>query len=104
MRGRGPRVTRQRRRENAARHLAAAAVSKTLVTAATWRVERSPRAFLERHAGGARFSRLPRKPREEALHALAGWAQAQFGSLNTVFIETHRFEMELFRFGKGQAG
>lgn len=98
------RVTGQNRREAAAHHLAAAAASTTLVTAATWRVERSPRAFLERHAGGARFSRLPRKPREEALHALAGWAQAQFGSLDTVFIETHRFEMELFRLGEGQTG
>jgi ubiquinone/menaquinone biosynthesis C-methylase UbiE len=98
------RVTGRNRREDAAQHLAAAAASKTFVTAATWRVERSPRAFLERHAGGARFSRLPRKPREEALQALAGWAEAQFGSLDTVFFETHRFEMELFRLGEGQTG
>jgi len=101
---RGLGAMRQNHREDVAHHLAAVAASKTLVTAATWPVERSPRAFLERHAGGARFSRLPREPREEALRALAGWAIAQFGSLNTVFNEIHRFEIELFRFGKGQAG
>ena len=100
---RGLRVTRQNHREDAAHHLAAAA-SKTVVTAATWMVKRSPQAFLERHAGGARFSRLPREPREEALHALACWARAHFGSLNTVFNEIHRFEIEMFGFGKGQAG
>jgi len=85
-------------RTAAARYLAARAGTATELVAARWCVRRTPRAFLERHAGGARFSRLPQAAREAALAALAGWAETEFGSLDTSFAETHRFEMQLFRF------
>ena len=68
---------------------------------ATWRAERTPRAFLDRHAGGVRFSRLPRPPREDALRVLAAWAQSEFGTLDARFTEIHRFEMQLFSFAEG---
>ena len=89
------------RREDAIRYLAAAACTVTELTVASWRVEHSPRAFLDRHAGGARFSRLPRAAREDALRALGDWARTEFGSLDAGFAETHRFEMRLFRFAQG---
>jgi SAM-dependent methyltransferase len=95
---------RERRRGNgrdaAARYLAARAVAATELTAASWLVTRTPRAFLERHASGARFSRLPHAAREPALQALAAWAQTEFGTLDARFAETHRFEMRLFGFAE----
>jgi ubiquinone/menaquinone biosynthesis C-methylase UbiE len=87
-------------RKNAAQHLAATATVTTNLVTATWSVERSTRQFLERHAEGARFSRLPHNIREEALAELGEWAKQRFGSLDTAFTETHRFEMQLFRFGE----
>ena len=88
-------------REEAVRYLAAAASATTKLTVANWSVERSPRAFLDRHAGGARFSRLPRAVGEDALRALGEWAQTEFGTLEAGFAETHCFDMRLFRFARG---
>lgn len=85
-------------REEITSYLAALASSTTEQTVASWTVERSPRAFLERHAGGARFSQLPRPAREDALQALGAWAKTEFGTLDAAFPETHRFEMRIFRF------
>jgi ubiquinone/menaquinone biosynthesis C-methylase UbiE len=85
-------------RQRAAQHLAATAATTTELVPASWAAERRPRQFLSRHAGGARFARLPLAVREDALRALAAWAETRFGSLNTTFVETHRFEMQLFRF------
>lgn len=96
-----PCTLRKNGRKNAAQHLAATATATTNLVPARWSVERSIRQFLERHADGARFSRLPVKVREEALAELAEWAKGQFGSLDAAFIEAHRFEMQLFRFGEG---
>lgn len=89
------------RRQDAVAHLTAAAADTALVTAASWSVGRCARAFLNRHAGGARFSRLPLAAREDALRALADWAQTEFGTLDAVFPETHRFEIRLFTFAEG---
>lgn len=85
-------------REDAERYLTSIASAASHLVGITWRAERSPRAFLDRHATAARFSQLPRAPREEALCALAAWAQTQFGGLDVMFPETHRFEMRVFRF------
>jgi ubiquinone/menaquinone biosynthesis C-methylase UbiE len=91
---------RKNGRKNAAEHLAATATATTNLVAASWQVERNTRQFLERHAEGARFSRLPLSVREGALAELAVWAEQQFGSLDAAFTETHRFEMQLFKFGE----
>jgi ubiquinone/menaquinone biosynthesis C-methylase UbiE len=99
--GRMSLVPRKNRRKYAAQYLAASASATTELVAATWSVERSPRRFLHRHAGAARFSRLPRAVREDALRALADWAQVKFGTLDARFVETHRFEMQLFKFARG---
>jgi hypothetical protein len=96
-----PQWRRRNGREEAASCLAATASSITEQIIASWTVERSPRAFLERHAGGAHFSQLPRPAREDALRALGAWAQTEFGTLDAVFLETHRFEMRIFRFAGG---
>jgi ubiquinone/menaquinone biosynthesis C-methylase UbiE len=93
-----PQSQRRNGREKATSYLAAVASSTTEQIIASWTVERSPRAFLERHAGGARFSQLPRPAREDALRALGAWAETEFGTLDAVFLETHRFEMRTFRF------
>jgi ubiquinone/menaquinone biosynthesis C-methylase UbiE len=96
-----PRIPRKNGRKNAASYLSEIASSSTHLVPANWPVQRSVRQFLERHSGGARFSRLPLSVREEALAELAVWAEAQFGSLETAFTETHRFEMQVFRFEEG---
>jgi len=96
-----PRVPRKNGRKNAASHLSEIASDTTDFVSASWSVQRSVRQFLERHSGDARFSRLPLPVREEALAKLAAWAETQFGSLDAVFAETHRFEMQVFRFKEG---
>lgn len=88
----------QNTREDAERHLKATAASTADMIAASWSAERSPRAFLDRHAGGARFSKLPPKLRDDALGKLAQWAVAQFGSLDAACSETHQFELRIFKF------
>lgn len=98
------RIAQPRRRdgqEEAASCLAALAATVTERIVARWTVERSPRAFLERHARGARFGQLPAVVREDVLRALASWAQTEFGTLDAVFPETHRFTMRIFRFAEG---
>jgi ubiquinone/menaquinone biosynthesis C-methylase UbiE len=88
------------RRADAARYLAARAWDVSERSVAHWTVERTPRAFLERHRGGVRFSRLPQAARKDALRALAAWAETEFGTLDAGFAETHRFAMQLFRFAE----
>jgi ubiquinone/menaquinone biosynthesis C-methylase UbiE len=94
----GTRPERQNTREDAERYLTSIASAASHLVGAIWRAERSPRAFLDRHATAAPFSQLPRAPREDALRTLAAWAQTQFGGLDAMFSETHRFEMRVFRF------
>lgn len=72
-------------------------------TAAQWLAARSPRAFLDRHRTGARFSRLPEGVKEEALSRLAGWAEKYFGSLDASSSEQHRFQLHIFKF-QSEAG
>ena len=91
---------RKNGRKNAAQYLAETATEVTSLIPASWSVKRSTRQFLERHAEGARFSRLSRSVREDALAELAAWAKEQFGSLDAEFAETHRFELQLFRLGR----
>ena len=85
-------------RDDAQRLLESAADGGTRVVAATWNSERTPRAFLDRHETGARFSALPPPVKEEALRKLAAWAAATFGSLDAVIREPHRFELLVFKF------
>jgi hypothetical protein len=93
-----PRQPRENGRQRAVEHLAASASAMTELVTASWVSERSPRQFLDRHAGGARFSQLPLAVRVDALRALGTWAEKRFGSLDGTFFEAHRFEMQLFRF------
>ena len=89
---------RQNAREDAERYLTGIASAASHLVGPDWRAERSPRAFLARDATAARFSQLPRATREDAMRTLAAWAQTQFGGLDAMFPETHRFEMHVFRF------
>ena len=65
---------------------------------ANWAAERTPRRFLERHRGGARFAALPRDVKDEALRRLGVWAEATFGSLDAASSETFAFELRVFAF------
>jgi ubiquinone/menaquinone biosynthesis C-methylase UbiE len=96
-----PRASRKNGRKSAAQYLAEIASGVTDLVPASWPVHRNVRQFLERHSSGARFSRLPLTVRKEALAELAVWAEAQFGTLDAGFAETHWFEMQVFRFGEG---
>jgi ubiquinone/menaquinone biosynthesis C-methylase UbiE len=71
--------------------------SHARVIAASWRAERTPRAFVERQPTGARFSALPEAVKDEALRRLGAWAIKTFGSLDTAFSEWHEFELRVFK-------
>ncbi|WP_158921369.1 class I SAM-dependent methyltransferase [Acidisphaera sp. S103] len=73
----------------------------TVRTAATWTAERTPAAFLERHAGGARFSVLDAAVKQDAMRQLAVWATGQFGSLDAAFAENYSFELTIHRSQQG---
>jgi ubiquinone/menaquinone biosynthesis C-methylase UbiE len=90
------------RREDVARELAdhAAATERRIV--ATWSAQRTPRQFLERHRGGARFSALPQSLKDDAMRQLGTWAERSFGALDVVSSESHAFELQLFKL-KGEA-
>ena len=62
-------------------------------TIATWTEPRSPRAFLERHAAGARFSVLPEAVKRQAMAELAGGC----GDLDTAIPECYSFELTIHR-------
>lgn len=87
-------------RENVEQWLEACASNADRTVAATWQAERTPRAFLERHPTGARFSALPEPVKDEALRRLAKWATKTFGALDTASSERHEFELRIFRFGR----
>jgi ubiquinone/menaquinone biosynthesis C-methylase UbiE len=94
---RGVTIDARNAREDVERSLAAAAASRT-ITVATWSAERTPRRFLDRHRTGARFAALPEATKQEALGALAAWATATFGALDTACREQHAFELQIFTF------
>jgi len=81
--------------------LESSAGSSTIVTAASWTARRTPRAFIERHGSGARFSQLPAPVKTQALRELGAWAAATFGSLDTAHSEPHAFELQVFKFQDG---
>jgi hypothetical protein len=85
-------------RREVERQLEAEASPGARVAAAAWTVETTPRAFLDRHRTGARFSALPHDVAERGLRELSDWAVATFGSLETVFSEPRRLELRFFRF------
>jgi ubiquinone/menaquinone biosynthesis C-methylase UbiE len=81
-------------------YLAATARATTEIDAAQWSVTRTPRDFLERHGGGARFAKLPPDLRARSLSQLADWAADTFGGLDAGFTETHRFTLRTFTFSE----
>jgi ubiquinone/menaquinone biosynthesis C-methylase UbiE len=88
---------RDKPRDDALSWLHRALPSRLVQDAATWVAERTPRAFLERHSGGARFSVLPEAVRQTAMASLAAWASGAFGSLDIAFQEDYRFELMIHR-------
>jgi ubiquinone/menaquinone biosynthesis C-methylase UbiE len=89
-------------RDDAQQWLTSIAADARRVTASTWTAERTPRAFLDRHGGGARFSALPEPVRTEAIAKLGAWAADTFGSLDAVLSELYAFELTVFRFQTGK--
>jgi ubiquinone/menaquinone biosynthesis C-methylase UbiE len=79
-----------------------AAWRERTVTVASWRAERTPRQFLERHAAGARFSALPAPVRDAAMHQLRDWATTAFGSLDAACAEPYRCELLIFHLEPGR--
>lgn len=88
-------------REDAMGWLARTLPHPKIVVAATWIADRTPDGFLQRHAGGARFSVLPEAVQQQAMQQLRVWAAEQFGSLDTVCHEDFRFELIIHRFQQG---
>jgi len=88
-------------RDHAHGWLDATARRTSRVIAAAWKAARSPRAFLDRHRTGARFSALPEPVKAEALARLSAWAEVSFGSLDAVMHERHVFELRIFHFNGG---
>ncbi|HXB21688.1 MAG TPA: class I SAM-dependent methyltransferase [Candidatus Solibacter sp.] len=88
----------RRGRAQALASLESASSRKSHVVAASWKVDRSPRAFLARHWTGARFSALPETVQKEALQKVSAWAETAFGSLDAVSSEDHNFELDIFEF------
>jgi ubiquinone/menaquinone biosynthesis C-methylase UbiE len=81
--------------------LAGVALSHRHRVAASWRVECTPRDFLERHANGVRLVALPHDVRQESMRRLSAWAAASLGGLDQGFAEERRFELDAFRFAPG---
>ena len=94
---------RQKSSDDALSWLAGTAHDSRTVTAAAWAAERTPRAFLERHATGAQFSVLPQPVQNIAMRRLREWAVATFGSLDAVSVEPFRFDLIIYRLQPGMA-
>jgi ubiquinone/menaquinone biosynthesis C-methylase UbiE len=92
---------RKKSSDDALSWLAGNAHDSRIVTAAAWRAERTPRAFLERHATGARFSVLPAPAQNIAMLRLRDWAVTAFGSLDAVSVEPFRFDLMIYRLQPG---
>lgn len=90
----------RKRRGEALSWLQSKATYTASAIAATWTVDRTPRVFMERHQTGNRFSALPPSVQQEAFRQLTPWAESTFGSLDTVFSEGHRFELQVFQFNE----
>jgi len=99
----GADAERKNAREEIEQVLASRAGGHEPATAANWTGIRTPRAFIERHGSGARFSRLAAPMKAQAMAELTSWATATFGSLDRTFSETHSFELQAFRFTQGRS-
>ena len=66
--------------------------------AGAWTAQRTPRQFIARHCGGARFSALPEPVKNDAMARLATWAETAFGSLDAASSEPHEFALTIFKF------
>jgi hypothetical protein len=93
----GVRPYQQKSSDDALSRLAGSVQDSRTVTAAAWAAERTPRAFLERHVTGARFSVLPPPVQNIAMLRLREWAVATFGSLDAVSVEPFRFDLMIYR-------
>jgi ubiquinone/menaquinone biosynthesis C-methylase UbiE len=87
------------RREDIEHLLGANAADTERRVVGAWTAERTPRQFIARHRGGARFSALPESVKDDAMARLADWAQTAFGSLDAASPEAHTFELRVFKFG-----
>jgi ubiquinone/menaquinone biosynthesis C-methylase UbiE len=94
----GANRTRPNVRADVERLLGESATRTERRIAGTWTAERTPRQFIARHRGGARFSALPERVKDDAMTRLAAWAETTFGSLDAPSSETHAFEWQVFRF------
>jgi ubiquinone/menaquinone biosynthesis C-methylase UbiE len=92
---------RDKPRDDATAWLARTLPAPIVLTAASWLDKRTPRGFLERHSGGARFSTLPEPVKQEALRCLAAWAAEQYRDLDSVCLENYRFELTIHRLQPG---
>ncbi|MEJ0074489.1 MAG: class I SAM-dependent methyltransferase [Alphaproteobacteria bacterium] len=77
------------------------AAGRVELVAAHWNAQRTPRAFIARHRGGARFCALPASVQAQAVRELADWAVTQFGSLDHASIEPHGLAITIFSFSSG---
>jgi ubiquinone/menaquinone biosynthesis C-methylase UbiE len=87
-----------KRRADIQQQLGADAAETQRRVVGTWSTERTPRQFIARHRGGARFSALPDSVKDVAMVRLAAWAEQAFGSLDAALAESHAFELQLFKF------
>jgi hypothetical protein len=97
----GVEARRQQPSDAAARWLDRNGHETCITTAAAWTAHRTPRAFLERQATGARFSVLPPPIKAVAMSRLRDWAVATFGSLDAVFVEAFRYDLTICRLQPG---
>jgi ubiquinone/menaquinone biosynthesis C-methylase UbiE len=74
------------------------ALRRSHVVAASWTAERTPQQFFVRHRSGARFAALPSDVQEKALQRLRAWTEETFDAVDKVFLEEHRFELDVFKF------
>jgi ubiquinone/menaquinone biosynthesis C-methylase UbiE len=65
---------------------------------AQWPMRRTPRAFIERHCTGSRFSALPEPVRTAATAQIGEWARTTIGSLDALSAEVQTFELLIHRF------
>jgi ubiquinone/menaquinone biosynthesis C-methylase UbiE len=71
---------------------------RTSKVVARWPMRRTPRQFMERHGGGARFAALGDTAKTAAMARLANWASAMFGSLDAASDEDQSFVLQICRF------
>lgn len=97
----GVRKNRENAREDVEDWLRLNSHSSEQSTAASWIASRTARGFIERHGGGARFSKLPAEVKAQAMCDLGAWAAESFGSLDAAHSEPHAFELQVYKFQNG---